>query len=362
MKIIHLSYALPKPDYTSPELWLRRINFFVGVLEGLADYAEVEAFFHIRHRGTLIRNKVTCHFTNCNRWQLLFPFHLHRWVKRLRPDVVVVHGLIFSWQILLLKIQLGNVKIIAQHHAERPVSGLRNLLAGLADRYIHAYLFSSLEMGQLWVDKKIISHSTKIYEVMEGSSCFLPSSRPDRNATAGPVYLWVGRLDKNKNPMLVLNAFVKFIHQAKSARLYIIYQEAQLPEAVEEFFIQHPETVGAIQRVGKVEHDQIANWYNRTDFFISTSWYEGGSIALVEAMSCGCIPIVTDIPSTQSLKRNGVPGLFYDAGSVEGLAGKLAESLSIDISSSREAVLKKFREAYSFAALGQKIYSVAAGL
>ncbi len=50
MRVVHLSYNVPKPVYNDPEAWLRRINFSIGVLESMSRYAEIIGIYHIRYK------------------------------------------------------------------------------------------------------------------------------------------------------------------------------------------------------------------------------------------------------------------------------------------------------------------------
>ena len=56
--------------------------------------------------------------------------------------------------------------------------------------------------------------------------------------------------------------------------------------------------------------DGMATWYEKCPYLISSSRYEGGhSLAILEAMSFGCVVFATDIPATREIivdKRNGV--------------------------------------------------------
>jgi hypothetical protein len=56
MRIIHLSYNIPNPTFTDPEVWLRRINHSIGVLESMSRYAETIREFIIFNFGC-VKNK-----------------------------------------------------------------------------------------------------------------------------------------------------------------------------------------------------------------------------------------------------------------------------------------------------------------
>ncbi len=53
-------------------------------------------------------------------------------------------------------------------------------------------------------------------------------------------------------------------------------------------------------------------YYNSADYFVLGSHYEGSGFSLVEAMSCGVIPIVTDIPSFRMMTNNGKIGTLME--------------------------------------------------
>jgi glycosyltransferase involved in cell wall biosynthesis len=65
--------------------------------------------------------------------------------------------------------------------------------------------------------------------------------------------------------------------------------------------------------------------WRAADVFISVSEYEGTSIALLEAMSHGCVPIVTEVSGTKAIIKNGVNGFRVPIGSVDQMALMIKE-------------------------------------
>ena len=362
MRVIHLSYAVPKPRFTDPDAWLRRINFSIGVLESMKHHAEIVGIYHIHYKGVLEKNGVTYHFTQFNRWQLLLPFRFNRYLKKLRPDVIIVHGIIFPWQILMLRNTLGSrVTIIAQHHAERPLRDIRQYLQRWADRYIGAYLFCSFDLAKPWIDRHQIGNPKKIKEIMGTSSPFFSQDREAAQLTTGisgdPVFLWVGGLDANKDPLTVARAFVKFSKINPVARLFMIYQTTELVEELKAV-ISEGQAEDHIILAGKVDNPELIDWYNSADFIISSSHYEGSGIAVCEGLSCGCIPILTDIPSFRMMTDNARIGLLYEVGNENDLLKSLQKSLAINRSEEKQKVLEQFKNELSFDANARKIMSV----
>jgi glycosyltransferase involved in cell wall biosynthesis len=209
-----------------------------------------------------------------------------------------------------------------------------------------------------WVNLGQIKDKNKIRVVMEASSPFSPIDKKQAQATTGAAgsknYLWVGRLDQNKDPLLVARAFAKSAKTRPDIHLYMIYQSQELEP---ELKVIANESNANIHLVGKVEHDRLFYWYNSADFIISSSHYEGSGVAVCEAMSCGCIPIVTDIPSFRMMTANGTIGLLYPPGNEDSLLKAIMKSLTLPATESRR-VLDYFNAELSFTAIAEKMKSI----
>ena len=362
MKLIFTSYV-SSPEYNQPDLWLKRIEGYAGILEMLGKDHTVIGIERINYEGDYSQNNVQYIFARQKKKVIRFPWRMHRLIKKQKPDVVFVNGLIFPLQVLQLRVVLGNsVKIIGIHHAEKPFKGLKKKFQRLADSCIDAYLFASSEFGKEWVQNGNISSRKKIYEVMEASSVFHPSDRNenlDRLSVKGhPVYLWVGRLNANKDPLTVVKAFLRFQQKHTAARLYMIYHEEDLLQEVKELLCQYESATDVIRLIGKIPHEQMIDWYNNADFIISASHYEGSGVAVCEAMSCGCIPLLTDILSFRMMTGRGKCGFLYQPGNDNELLTVLLKTKNIDIEKERTKVLRQFKEELSFEAIGLKIEQV----
>ena len=352
-KLIFTSYS-GAPEFTDPYKWLNRIEAYTGILEKLAADHEVISIEHISYNGRLQQNGVQYLFTRLKGKTTRFPFKIHRLIKDLQPDFVFINGLIFPLQVIQLKLTLGKrTKIILLHRAEKPFGGIKKLFQKMADRYIEAYLFASPGFGEKWkgnIDKN------KIYEVIQASSVFQVTDKAmARNITkvsGHPVFLWVGGLTVNKDPVTVVKAFLDFAARHQKARLYMIFQTEELLPVISKLILDHA-MGGNVFLKGLVPHNALTDWFNSADFYISASHYEGSGVALSEAMSCGCIPITTDITSFQKMK--GHCGYGFKAGDDRELLSILEKSLHTDLENEREKVLRQFKDELSFEAIVRKI-------
>jgi len=365
MKFVFASYISTK-EFNDPEAWLCRIRPYAGILEALSLKHEVISIEQINYNGRLRKNDVHYCFMQFPVSQKYFPVQLHRFIKEQKPDTVFIQGLHFPLQVLQLRMMLGNkVKIIAQHHAELPFKGIRKPLQWLASRYIDAYLFASKALGMEWVNRGNISSARKIHEVMELSSVFHPINKQAAKKKTGvsgrPIALWVGRLNQNKDPLNVVRAFLRFAAEYPSAKLYMIYHTGELLPEIEQLLTGHPQK-DAVVTVGKVPHNELLYWFNSADFYLSGSRYEGSGTALCEAISCGCVPVVTDIPSFRMITDNGRCGWLYAPGNEEQLLTALRETQQTGIEFKRKICLAYFSSTLSFEAIAGRIGSIAASL
>jgi glycosyltransferase involved in cell wall biosynthesis len=355
MRIVSTGYNKVE-EFSDPVEWLNSISFYTGVFDELARQHEVISIERISYEGVYRQNGVQYYFVDLKRRLVHFPRRLHRFIKQQSPDIVLVHGFIFPLQVIQLRRALGKkVRIIVQNHAEKPYPGIRCFLQRIADRYIDAYLFTSKQMGKEWIDKRVISKEAKIAEVVEVST---PFRCVDKKQNAAPVFIWVGRLNANKDPLTVVKAFIRFLSVTPAARLYMIYQTEDLLREIKELIDSSGKAREAIELAGNIPHEQLQPWYEKADFFISGSHFESGGVALCEAMACGCIPIVTDILSFRKMTGSGHCGLLYEPGNEKALFQSLVRAVAMDIEKERAKVLQQFNEELSFAAIAGKINKV----
>lgn len=365
MKFVFVSYV-KSAGFKDPETWLQRINFYTGVLEALATRHTVISIEQISYSGQYHQNGVHYYFRQYSALGRKLPLKLHCFIKKLRPDVVVVQGLHFPLQVIQLRALLGTKPcIILQNHAERPFNGFKKYWQVLAGKCVNAYLFASKLMGLEWVERGNIQLAGKIHEVMEVSSVFNPVNKAlalsKTGAIGEPVFLWVGRLNANKDPLTVVKAFLKFADAQPSARLYMIYHTDELLADIQAVLKGHPYQKH-IKLTGKIPHGELLYWFNSADFIVSGSHYEGSGAAVCEAMSCGCIPVVTNIDSFRMMTDNGKCGLLYAPGNEAALLTALQQTQQMDIPQKRKYTLAYYTSTLSFSAIAGRFREIAIGL
>ena len=362
IKLLDLTYY-SNMEYTEPAQLIAAQRAALGFLSGIKQLLKIEIVKHSHFCGSSVVDGTRYTFFKRDNRFFSIPFKTHTYLKGQNPDVVLVQGLIFPLQIMFLRFSLPEkCKIIVQHHGEKPFKGIKRVIQRLADHDIDAYIFTSKGNSEPWLKKKIISSPCKVFEVLEASTYFKKRSKEDAKRALGITgdlnFLWVGRLNANKDPLTVLTAFERYLQINKNAKLFMIYQEDDLIDAVKMLINKSSNLQKAVGLVGEIEHSRLESWYNMADFYISASHSEGSGYALLEAMACGCVPVVTDIPSFRTITDDGKYAFLYSAGDGEGLFNILKEIERVDYQEYSTGVQNHFLNELSFDSIAKKLNQV----
>lgn len=287
-------------------------------------------------------------------------FFLFKQLLYSKNGVIICHGFGMPLCFMLLKLVARNrFDIYIQHHGGEPFQNILKLfLQRSAYKNASGYFFTSKGNAKKFIANNIIKNEDSVVEVMEGSNSFTLSNkiacRKDLGLGNDLVFLWVGRLNKNKDPLTVLNAYGRFVQSHKSSILYMIYGTNELKEDID-YFIDKHELKQNVKLIGNVDHQELEKWYNAADVYLSGSHSEGSGYALCEALACGCYPITTNIPSFNWMTGNGNVGKQYSPGNSDELLDILNQMNISNIESQRGERRKHFEELLSFDAIAKTI-------
>ena len=135
----------------------------------------------------------------------------------------------------------------------------------------------------------------------------------------------------------------------------MIYQTNDLLDEVSQIIRNNYVLKDAVILKGKIERTQLAYWYSAADYFVSGSHSDGSGYALIEAMGCGCIPIVTNIPSFRKITDQGKAGFLFEPGNPASLSEMLFGLNSIPKDELIEKVLLQFKNELSFEAIARQL-------
>jgi glycosyltransferase involved in cell wall biosynthesis len=135
------------------------------------------------------------------------------------------------------------------------------------------------------------------------------------NRMHGKLY----RIDK------IIEHFHEFMSTAKEDwRLVIAGQgteTGQLKQQVQDLGLRD-----RVDFVGLLGSRENGAYYNRARIFMSLPRSDATSVSLLEAMACGCLPVVSDLPANREWISDGVNGKVVN----EGENGVIDKALAID--------------------------------
>lgn len=277
-------------------------------------------------------------------------------LDELKADVLHVHGLGFAEDAFAIARHLPRLPILFQDHADRPPRWWRRPRW----RYWYAsaagVAFTSTELARPFIKAGLFAPCMQVFAIPESSCRFTLGDRAKARAETGlygdPCVLWVGHLNAGKDPLTVLDGIAQAAVELPDLQLWCAFGNAPLLADVQQRVANDPRLAGRVHLLGKVPHARIERLMQSADLFVSGSHAESCGYALLEAMACGAVPIVTDIPSFRMLTGGGRIGELWPCGE----AARLAEALlraAFNRSSPAE-VRAYFDETLSFAAVGRQ--------
>lgn len=91
---------------------------------------------------------------------------------------------------------------------------------------------------------------------------------------------------------------------------------------------------------GFVSDEQLVEWYQRAKVYVQVSAHEGFGLAMAEAMSCKCVPVVTDRGAIPEVV--GDVGFYVPYGDPKATAEAVKKALNADGTIARERIVKDF--------------------
>jgi len=143
--------------------------------------------------------------------------------------------------------------------------------------------------------------------------------------------LYVGSLSPGKNVEHLIKSFLEISSRIPHTLIIAgnrmpIFKEMSLKGPIQKVFFR--------ENIGEKE---LADLYASADLFVFPSFYESSGLPPLEAMSCGCPVIVSNIPALR--ERCGDAAIYCDPNSVEDIAEKIL--LVLQNSALKEQLTKK---------------------
>ena len=360
-KIAYINYYYDR-DISLSEYFIRypSIPGWCNAITG-EDF-EVNVYQRFNQDLFLRKDKVTYNLINDGEnhrlKSLQRPEAFHEKIIRDKPDLIHVNSLDYVYQAYALKKKSPSSRIIIQHHAEKAWKGPGKIMRKYFSKSADGFIFSSKGIYDDWISSNALPRNKNFAEITEGSTFFSRSDRKDAKSktdlNGNPVFLWVGRLNSNKDPLTVISGFQLLLKDFPLAKLYMIYSENDLEQDILSLVSNQNRLNDSVQLLGKINHTQMQDYYNSADYFVLGSHYEGSGYSLIEAIACGVVPIVTDIPSFKTITCNGKIGGLWKAGNAESFYQAAKKVLALPLNYESEKTAALFKSNLSYEIISQK--------
>jgi len=285
-------------------------------------------------------------------------------LSRLEPDVVHFLGLMPPRRLLAVgrHCRRRGLPLSASFHGAHPAAhraGRALQRRALAEP--RRIFFTTRAHAAPWLEAGLIRSPSVVVECMEASSDFEWEARESARARTGmrgdPVFAWAGRLDANKDPRTALRAFERVVAQWPEARLYMAYRSGDLLPALRAQVASSQGLATRVEFVGRQPLAEMPDFLNSADVLLQASHREFSGLAVLEAMACGVVPAVTDIPSFRAMTDHGREGLLFPPGDAEALAEQVLKLGRDGIRALQPRVCEAFERRLSYEAIARRYVS-----
>jgi len=241
--------------------------------------------------------------------------HLKKIISEIKPDLILAYR-VTSYGYLAAKTGFHPLVIAAQNeqivYLPNPTFFRRKFLERCAK-----FAIRKADLIHAWSDNladgliKFGADPSRVMTLHRGidMSIFEDSRSHEFNKNT-PVFISTRSLAPEYRIEKVLDAFALLLAKVPDAILNIAGSGSE-----EEALKKHTEVLKIDKNVifhGRTNHKELVSLLKKSDIYISVIETEGMSSSLVEAAVCGVLPIVTDMPASRLIAKNGVNGFLIN--------------------------------------------------
>ncbi|MFH1258631.1 MAG: glycosyltransferase family 4 protein [Elusimicrobiota bacterium] len=202
-----------------------------------------------------------------------------------------------------------------------------NILKKNVDKFIAI----SQEIKQSMLDNSF--QEDKIVEIPNGveTDKFSPLNESDRlikrealNLTDKFVLVFAGRLEKEKNLALFIEAFKKTLQTCSQLYLILIGEGSELNSLTNK--IQKLNIAQNVRFLGKIF--DVTDFLKISDAFVLPSLSEGMPNALLEAMSCQLTVLASAVGGIKEVIRNNQEGVLFEPDNIEQMSQAILHAVN----------------------------------
>jgi glycosyltransferase involved in cell wall biosynthesis len=146
---------------------------------------------------------------------------------------------------------------------------------------------------------------------------------------AGPIVSSIRKVQDVYNPLDIARAIPLVLEQIPNVQ-FIIRTHKYNQSVLTQFqtVIQKYQAAGSVQYIGDLPNDNaVADLYRVADVVVSVPSSDGTPSSVLEALACGTVPVLSDIPALRAWIQHGREGLFIPVGDVGAISTAIVRLL-----------------------------------
>jgi glycosyltransferase involved in cell wall biosynthesis len=269
------------------------------------------------------------------RW-LIFTYDVIRLVRKIKPDVILSQGIqahgIFS--------VLSGIRpvLLMPWGTDWAITAHKNIAMRMLSRYVVNHV--GLVQIDCDVGKRTVMDLSggkvrpeQIWVFPQGIELNIFRPRPEARMAVRDKLRWSDKkilvMTRQLKSIYGVDIFIKaleiVVRTQPNVRALIVGEgplEAELKELI--VLLKLSEFV---KFIGRVDREELVNYLNAGDVYVSTSYSDGTSLCLLEAMATGLPAVVTDVPANLEWIENGHNGFTPARGNPREVAYALLKLL-----------------------------------
>ena len=274
-------------------------------------------------------------------------FRFLRIIKKEKPDII--HSHLFHANILarLAKIFNRKIKIISSIRNENIGGKNREIFLRMTDSLSDITNTISENVTQKMIEKKV-APANRIITVYNGIDVnkFYPNREKGEEIKKNlkiekrlPILISVGRLSRAKGYYYLIESIEKLKQKYPDVVLLILGEGKEKDKLEKQ--IEQKGLKNNIFLLGN--KDNVCDYLNSADLFVSSSIWEGLPTVILEAMACNLPVVATRVGGVEEIMRNNNSKFLAKPGEVEDLFDKINLFLSLS-KDEKEEIVKNNRK------------------
>lgn len=328
MNKIKVAHVIRVFSYGGAEVLLREIFASKKFQE------EVESDLYILdHKKLGLLPQVEGNIRKAHYYKITTPRFLFEYISFLRSiakggyDVVHMHLPVAGWMGIVAKLftKKKTKFIYSEHNLVTHYAKYNYNLSGFTYSYFDAVIYVSQEVGEVIKE----SQKGRFFKVKKGVTIL--------NGIDTDKFHAKDKINRTGNKLTV-GLVARFRPQKRVDKwAEVAYEITKLTDTISFLMVGDGPSDGLLrEKIAEYQiEDRIAlpgqqtdtfSSYKQIDIFLLTSDFEGLPLALLEAMSCGCIPVVSDVGGIRQLSFDGF-GYKYQTFNAKAIAACIVDYL-----------------------------------